>query len=72
MKRFYSTVLVCVPSAKWPLLMAQHGTTGNPEGAALCITCKILMAFFQVTPLWYFIHVSITTPVVSALKNYYR
>jgi hypothetical protein len=32
----------------------------------------ILVAFFQVTPLGYFIHVPITTPIASVLKNYYR
>jgi hypothetical protein len=29
------------------------------------------VSFIQVRPLGHFIHISITTPVVSALKNYY-
>jgi hypothetical protein len=29
------------------------------------------VTFIQVGPLGYFINISITTPVVSALKNYY-
>jgi hypothetical protein len=29
------------------------------------------VALIQVTPLGYFTHISITTPIVSALKNYY-
>jgi hypothetical protein len=31
----------------------------------------ISVAFIQVTPLVYFTHISITTPIASALKNYY-
>jgi hypothetical protein len=31
----------------------------------------ISVAFFQVRPLGWFIHISVITPVVSALKNYY-
>jgi hypothetical protein len=30
------------------------------------------VAFIQVRPPGYFTHVSITTPIVSALKNYYK
>jgi hypothetical protein len=30
------------------------------------------MTFIQGTPLGYFAHIPITTPIVSALKNYYR
>jgi hypothetical protein len=30
------------------------------------------VAFIQAAPPGYFPHISITTPVVSALKNYYR
>ena len=32
----------------------------------------ISVAVIQVRPPGYFIHISITTPIVSALKNYYR
>jgi hypothetical protein len=32
----------------------------------------ISMRFIQVRPPGYFTHVSITTPIVPALKNYYR
>jgi hypothetical protein len=45
---------------KWFLLTGIRG--------AVCIS----VAFIQGTPPGYFTHVSITTPIVSALKNYYR
>ena len=35
---------------------------------AHCISATVI----QVGPLRYFIHISITTPIVFALKNYYR
>jgi hypothetical protein len=35
------------------------------------LPASISVAFIQVGPPGYFIYISITTPVVSALKNYY-
>jgi hypothetical protein len=46
---------------------------GYRFGLALKILCLWIISatLIQVRPPGYFTHVSITTPIVSALKNYY-
>ena len=47
----------------------------NPQlatsGVKYCSTGTTSVTLIRVGPPGYFVHVSITTPVVSALKNYY-
>jgi hypothetical protein len=53
-----------------------HSRANGNDGKAFC--CVLWhggrhqrIHIIQVTPLGYFTHVSITTPIVSALKNHY-
>jgi hypothetical protein len=59
----------------------KHTAFYNTVGKTLCYqvpcaisinTALISVPLIRVGPPGHFIHISITTPVVSALKNYYR
>jgi hypothetical protein len=73
----YVTVSILKPD-----IFVEHRTEIKPGNRSAAIkkplpltNCHghyISVSFIQVTPLGYFAHVSITTPIVSALKNYYR
>jgi hypothetical protein len=69
--RAVPVLLCCGGTAVFYSRAAPRRTRSAALRRAMCCACTTSVAFIQVEPPGHFIHVPITTPIASALKNYY-
>ena len=75
MMQYYNYNIIIAPLGQWRCFKFQVSGLDwvwPPQAMAMAMGIEISVALIQVRPPGYFINISVTTPVVSALKNYYR